>query len=378
MFLTPKTNIPEIDNRNMIRFNFSIKKLNMQSNQFLSYQATAQQSCQIEKIHLLHSAIQSSLEELPPFFRQTAEKAGIAEEILANSRLAGSPLPMPTEALENSQSCLQIQRSFCEPYRKLLSHKIPDTSSFEAMAKIHSHFEPILVQPRRRPRLMDHLDMPYLHMFQEDPVVSASQIDQILTGDPQKIAALPQIAIRHFLLSYIQPFPQGNEILARYITSCYLYYQFRDLTFLPLSSVFEQYAEDYKCAYKTACMEEDVTEFVHLFLFCVEKALYNCSQQIQKEKMMYQRHQPILEEIIPEKPAGPRKLANLLLISSLFEGHGVSSEDIQNLLSMDRRTISNHIKALPQALITKNAASRPYRHSISPSSLDDFLKSQKV
>ncbi len=375
MFLTPKTNIPEIDNRNTIRFNFGIQKTHIQSNQFLAYQATAQQSCQIERIHRIHSSIQSSLEELPPFFRQTAEKAGIAEEMCANSRLAGNPLPRPMEALENSQSCQQKERAFGHPYRKLLSHKTPDTSSFEGLTKIHSYFEPLLVQPRYYPALMDKLDMPFLHMFQGNRANAASLIDDIICGSVHKISDLSQIAIRHFLLSYMQPFPKGNEILARYVTSCYLYHQFHDFTFLPLSSVLEQYADDYKCAYQTAYQEEDMTEFVHLFLFCLERALYNCSQQIEKEKLIYQRHLPLLENIIPAKPAGPRKLANLLLISSLFEGHGISSEDAQQLLSMDRRTISNHIKAFPQGLITKYDVSRPSRCSILPRSLANFSES---
>lgn len=375
MYNEKRRHMPELDNQGRILLNFTVPFQSQQAKRFLSYQSTAQLTRQLEEIHHIHSYIQNELATLPRFFQKTAEKASIREEMLANSHIAGLTMPRYREAIEGSQCCSSPEKSFASPYITLLKGETTLYNTYPQLVEIHQKLLPLAKTSRNE----DPLDTPLTHMANGEKIHFINALDEILMAGNGQIPVLIQIAIRHFLLTYIKPFEVGNGLLTRYL-SCYQLYQFLgDFSFLPFSLALDEYQEDFATHYQNVftqvstsewiaerfaenpILAADMTGFIYAFLFCLQSALKNSYSRIQQEKRKYQNHLPSLEKQVT---GHPMKLAEPLFISTLFEGHGLSVADAANLLSVNRKTINAYLSLLPHAILTEDASSRPSKYAI--------------
>ncbi len=300
--------------------------------------------------------------------------------MLANSHIAGLSMPKHREAIEGSQCCSYPEKSFAAPYISLLKgEKIP-YSTYLQLVEIHQKLLPLAAASHTE----DLLDAPLIHTEDKAKIHFINTLDEILISGNGQIPTLIQIAIRHFLLTYIKPFNVGNGLLTRYI-SCYLLHQFLgDFSFLPFSLALDEYQEDFTTHYQNVftqvstaewiaerftenpILAADMTGFIYAFLFCLQSALRNSYSRILQEKRKYQNHLPSLEKQVT---GSPMKLAEPLFISTLFEGHGLSVSDAANLLSVNRKTINAYLKHIPLDLLTEDASSRPSKFAIYAKSL---------
>ena len=182
----------------------------------------------------------------------------------------------------------------------------------------------------------------------ESKIIEAmDQALSFLNGD--SCDPLVRISAFHYLVGYIHPFYNGNGRLSRFISSYLLSDELNFLIGYRLSYTIKANIKQYYDGFKICNHPRnrgDLTPFVLSFLDIIQKAMEQLEGALTRRKNDYRKYMGM----IPSHPFGRKQrdadLLGYLIQASLFSGHGISTQNLEELLAITYTPLKNKLADL--------------------------------
>ena len=160
---------------------------------------------------------------------------------------------------------------------------------------------------------------------------------------------LVRISIFHYLVEYIHPFYNGNGRLSRFISSYLLSEELNFLIGYRLSYTIKANIKQYYDSFKTCNHPRnrgDLTPFVLLFLDIIQKAMEQLENALARRKEDYNKYMGMISEHPLHGNEKDGDLMGYLIQASLFSGHGISTQKLEELLGITYTPLKNRLNTL--------------------------------
>ena len=159
--------------------------------------------------------------------------------------------------------------------------------------------------------------------------------------------SLIRVSVFHYFIGYIHPFYNGNGRLARFISSYLLARELDPLLSYRLSFPIKENINEYYKAFKI-CNDPknrgDITPFIEFFLTIMHKAAEQLHQALYKRKHDLHMYEEYLESFpFVQKNQDLYPLGHALIQAELFSEKGISTQELLELLSISRGTLSSRL-----------------------------------
>lgn len=185
-------------------------------------------------------------------------------------------------------------------------------------------------------------------LFPESKIITTMESALSFLND-ENIDSLIRISIFHYLVGYIHPFYNGNGRLSRFISSYMLSKELNYLIGYRLSYTIKDNLKKYYDSFKL-CNDPknngDLTPFLIIFLEILQTSMEQLELALSRRSTEYQRFQEFLTLHPLSANTRYQDIFSFLLQAGLFSGHGVSTRELQELLSLTYTPLYNRLEEI--------------------------------
>ena len=197
----------------------------------------------------------------------------------------------------------------------------------------------------------------------------------ILNDDSMEF--LFRIAVFHYLFGYIHPFYDGNGRTSRFISSYLLSKEFESIIGYRLSFSIKENIKKYYDAFKI-CNDTrnrgDLTPFVIMFTDIICEAFEQLEEALTRRCAALEHYSSRIDGL----PCGTSDKFNriyyLLIQASLFSESGIGIQELLEILSVSRTTLSARLKVISDnGLLIRKTVDGSHRYSLDLAAADKMF-----